>query len=225
MESVVPAMRDAAPAAAGRPRAATWEDLIRRFAEFTAMPCLRASGPDRRRPDKERLIARLRKQYASIADHLPDSPSDLTPAHWENVLRSRGLSSRGGSRRPSRRAFWDGLWRAIILDRDDYRCYFCGRSALEGVEVPGEGRLALRMELDHLTPRSAGGEDYTLSNIRAVCRTCNTARGRMKDEHFRAELRSIAEALGHTGPRQRASQPDPRHYQPNDVLAPHTERL
>jgi 5-methylcytosine-specific restriction endonuclease McrA len=51
------------------------------------------------------------------------------------------------------------------------------------------------MELDHVTPRAAGGKDYCLQNIRAVCRTCNTARSRMTDAHFQLELKSIVTAL------------------------------
>lgn len=173
----------------------TWAALITRFAEFKSMPCLRASGPDHSRPKKELIVKQITRQFESLRQHLPARPTEVQTAHLAAVLRARGLAGRGEGRRPSQTAFWNGLWRAIILDRDDYRCCFCQRSAVAGVDVPGEGRLALRMELDHATPRAAGGVDYCLQNIRAICRTCNTARSRMSDEHFRAELTSLARAV------------------------------
>jgi 5-methylcytosine-specific restriction endonuclease McrA len=71
----------------------------------------------------------------------------------------------------------------------------CKRSGEEGVVVEREGRLALRLELDHVVPRSAGGNDYVLTNIRTLCRTCNLTRGRMKEAYLLAELRSLAAAL------------------------------
>lgn len=93
-------------------RASTWETLIERFAEFKSRPCLRASGPDRRRPRKKAVVHELTRQLTRVRAHLPNTPSD-----------------------------------------------------------------------------------YSLTNIRAICRTCNTARSRMRDDHFRAELQSIARAI------------------------------
>ena len=177
------------------PRSATWNDLVERFAEFKAMDCLRASGPDRRRPAKARVLKQLHRQLDRERAHLPTLPCDFKPENLEALLTARGLSDRGEGRRPHHASFWNGLWRAIVLDRDDYKCCFCRRSATEGVDVPGEGRLAIRLELDHVRPRSVGGADYSLSNIRAICRTCNTARSRMSDAHFEAELVSIARAV------------------------------
>lgn len=176
-------------------RAATWDALFERFAAFQSMPCLRASGPDRNRPKPEVILRQLNRQLERERAHLPVSPSDLTQDHFEQLLRRRGLTTRGRGKRPSHIRLWQGLWRAVILDRDDYCCYFCGRSGEEGVIVDGEGRLALRLELDHAEPRSAGGHDYLLANIRTMCRSCNTARGRMGEAHFRAELLSLAAAV------------------------------
>ena len=85
---------------------------------------------------------------------------------------------------------WDGLWRAIIFDRDDYTCHFCGHSGERGLIVNGEP-LALRLELDHVQTLASGGHDFALSNIRTLCRTCNVARGQMIDEYFRLELQSL----------------------------------
>jgi 5-methylcytosine-specific restriction endonuclease McrA len=147
------------------------------------------------RPDKDIVLKRLRRQFEKAKAHLPEQPCDLQLKHIEQVLRVRGLNSRGARKRPDQRSFWNGLWRAIIFDCDDYRCYFCGRSAEEGVHLEGTP-LVLRLELDHVDPRSRGGHDYVVSNVRTTCRTCNVARGRLSEHHFRAELLSLARAVG-----------------------------
>ncbi len=55
--------------------------------------------------------------------------------------------------------------RAAILERDGYRCVWCGREAVDGV----------KLEIDHITPVSEGGlteED----NLRTLCFECNRGR-------------------------------------------------
>ena len=176
------------------PRSATWEALFQRFARFRAMPCLMSAGPDTKRPDRAALLKRLLRHYALVSNLLPGKPSDLSQTHINEVLKHRGITTRGSSSRPDAQVFWSGLWRALILDRDDYRCGFCLRSAEEGVKVDGT-RFALRLELDHFRPRSGGGEDYELANIRTMCRLCNVVRGRLRDDYFEADMRSLADAL------------------------------
>ena len=107
------------------------------------------------------------------------------------MLKSMKTAGRG----PSHKALWNGLWRAIIFDRDNYTCYFCHRSGEEGVKLPRFGRLALRLQLDHIKPRSHGGHDYRLSNMRTTCRFCNHGRFKLSEDHFRAELLSLAKSV------------------------------
>jgi 5-methylcytosine-specific restriction endonuclease McrA len=104
------------------------------------------------------------------------------------MLKSMKTAGRG----PSHRALWNGLWRAIIFDRDNYTCYYCYRSGEEGITIEKCGHLALRFQLDHINPRANGGPDYRLSNIRTACRICNQGRFRLSEEHFRVELLSLA---------------------------------
>ncbi len=172
----------------------TWEALFERFAEFQAMPCLMSPGPDTKRPDRAALLKRLLRHYALVRDLLPGNPADVTQTHINDLLRQRGISTRGSSSRPDAQAFWSGFWRALILDRDDYRCGYCRRSAEKGVQV-AETLFALRLELDHFVPRSRDGEDYDLTNIRTMCRLCNVVRGRLKDEYFEADMLSLCAAL------------------------------
>jgi len=136
---------------------------------------------------------RVRSQLREAQDKnlVPPTPSDLKQRHVSAMLMSLKSAGRG----PAHRALWNGLWRAIILERDNYTCYFCRRSGEEGVTIPGFGRLALRLQLDHIKPRAHGGQDYRLSNVRTACRICNQGRDRLSEAHFRAELLSLAKSV------------------------------
>lgn len=52
--------------------------------------------------------------------------------------------------------------RALVYERDEYRCVECG--ATEG------------LTLDHIYPWSLGGTD-TVDNLRVLCRPCNSSKG------------------------------------------------
>lgn len=55
-----------------------------------------------------------------------------------------------------------------VLKRDAYRCRLCGVSARDGEHV--------RLEIDHITPRSKGGTD-DISNLWVLCFACNRGKG------------------------------------------------
>jgi len=58
------------------------------------------------------------------------------------------------------------LGRFLILKRDDFRCAYCGKQALED----GAG-----LHLDHVVPRIAGGRDIA-SNLITSCAECNLSK-------------------------------------------------
>jgi 5-methylcytosine-specific restriction endonuclease McrA len=177
-------------------RSPSWEALFERFGTFQSMPCLMGTGPDMKRPNKAKLVKRLSRQFNRVRTQLPQRPSDLTQNHIDALLQFRGISTRSASKRPLAQTLWSGFWRAVILDRDGYRCRYCGRSGEEGVTLGAPAvRFALRLELDHVAPRSSGGQDYLLANIRTLCRLCNLARGRLRDEYFEADILSLAAVL------------------------------
>lgn len=71
--------------------------------------------------------------------------------------------------KPERKAFERLLaLRFRILKRDNYRCRLCGISARDGEQV--------RLEVDHITPRSKGGTDDP-SNLWTLCFACNRGKG------------------------------------------------
>ncbi|MGI8782797.1 MAG: HNH endonuclease [Acidobacteriota bacterium] len=174
------------------PVAESWDALIERFDKFVSMPCLLGSGPDmkRRLAPISRVKVRAQLDEALGKRLLPRQPKQLTQRHVEK-LKSMKTAGRG----PAHRALWNGLWRAIIYNCDSYTCFFCHRSAEKGVEIPKCGQLALRLQLDHIEPRSIGGGDFDLLNIRTTCRLCNHGRFRLSEEEFRAELLSLARSV------------------------------
>lgn len=58
--------------------------------------------------------------------------------------------------------------RLIVLRRDSYLCGYCGEPA---------------NEVDHITPRVAGGTD-DLDNLVACCRNCNARKNRRSEAVF-----------------------------------------
>lgn len=71
--------------------------------------------------------------------------------------------------------------RNAYLRRDGFRCALCGEE-IEAVRVGKEHVQKLVPSLDHIVPRSKGGDDYP-TNIRSVHFGCNASRGnRSEDE-------------------------------------------
>ena len=53
-----------------------------------------------------------------------------------------------------------------ILQRDNFKCQYCGRSAKDGAIL----------EIDHIVPKSKGGTDDP-ENLITACRECNRGKG------------------------------------------------
>jgi hypothetical protein len=176
-----------------RPSAKSWEDLVDRFNKFASMPCLKGAGPDTTMTKAPVVRRKVQAQLEEAKEKalLPRRPHQLRQRQVDRLVKSMKSAGRG----PSHKALWNGLWRAIIFDRDNYTCYFCHRSGEEGITVQKFGSLALRLQLDHIKPKSHGGHDFKLSNIRTTCRLCNHGRFRLSEEHFRAELLSLAQSV------------------------------
>ena len=54
--------------------------------------------------------------------------------------------------------------RVLVLQRDGYRCRFCGTTSAE-----------TRLHVDHVMPKARGGTD-TLDNLATLCEDCNTGK-------------------------------------------------
>jgi ATP adenylyltransferase len=81
-------------------------------------------------------------------------------AIWEHRRRSAGYIS--------------GTLRYEVLKNAKFRCELCGVSADERA-----------LEVDHITPRNKGGRDE-ITNLQALCYTCNAMKRDRDDTDFRA---------------------------------------
>ena len=63
----------------------------------------------------------------------------------------------------------DQVIRLAIYMRDDFKCVYC-RRALTHTSCPFD------LTLDHLVPRSSGG-DHSVKNLATACRSCNSRKG------------------------------------------------
>ena len=79
---------------------------------------------------------------------------------WEHRRRSTGYVS--------------GTLRYEVLKSAKFRCELCG--------VPADERA---LEVDHITPRNKGGKDE-ISNLQALCYSCNAMKRDRDDTDFRA---------------------------------------
>ena len=81
------------------------------------------------------------------------------------VLVSAGLLF-GRQRRPAgrqrRRRVWSDEERRFILDRDGWRCVYCGSTD--------------ELEIDHIVPFSRGGA-CSIDNAQVLCGPCNRSKG------------------------------------------------
>ena len=173
----------------------SWQELAKRYSEFAALPAWWAAGDIRpaaedRPTTQAALDATIRTLQNRFPDCWPRSPLQLDQQHVRLLFPKP--NARTDIRNPRRNTRLGQLWTALLLDRSDFACCWCGQSAFETFER--EGR-SLRLELDHQTPRARGGATLSLGNIRAACRSCNTLRGRLTPDRVRAELLSIARAV------------------------------
>lgn len=76
------------------------------------------------------------------------------PPEKDNVKFTKGISAR---------------LRAAVLDRNGFTCQMCGLAP--GEIDPNTGRK-VRLHIGHIIDKSLGGKDE-LSNLRALCSTCN----------------------------------------------------
>lgn len=64
-----------------------------------------------------------------------------------------------------------------VWQRDNYKCYYCGRRVrdyfpeITGNRIPGDAAT-----VDHIIPRSKGGDDIDTNTV-ISCRRCNTILG------------------------------------------------
>jgi 5-methylcytosine-specific restriction endonuclease McrA len=67
------------------------------------------------------------------------------------------------------------LTRRNLFHRDGHRCQYCGGGGL-GNHGGGGASAAVRLSIDHVIPRSRGG-DHSWENVTTACLRCNVHKG------------------------------------------------
>ena len=173
-----------------------WGRVIRRYTTHLGQPCWRGrTVVERGAPAPGRASdASVRRVKGALEELVTKLPGNRTPARVsaiQVVLQRAGHDGRRFDKCP--KAIWH-LWRALVFDRDNYTCRYCGRDSEQLLET--EGRV-LRLELDHVSPRAASSEcdDFDALNIATACRSCNVMKGQMDERLFRLELDSLARSV------------------------------
>ena len=71
-----------------------------------------------------------------------------------------------------------GRLRASIIERDNYRCQYCGHKGTKNWDPDGR-----RWHIDHMLPRSRGGTSKP-DNLALSCAKCNIAKHMMTADEF-----------------------------------------
>ena len=116
-----------------------------------------------------------------------DSLSELEVQKLKHLCQKRlidFIESRGDSvwsHRKKSSGYISGTDRYEVLKRAKFHCELCGISAQEKA-----------LEVDHIIPRSCGGSD-DLSNLQALCYSCNS----MKKDRDDTDFRVVRESYEH----------------------------
>ena len=107
-----------------------------------------------------------------MTHHYPRTPAD------HNGRRAARLTQ----------PFTDEQWRMLLL-RQGYRCYLCGR-------------FDLGLEVEHLIPMATWGGSGAITNILGACRSCNARKGARPIWELRSarEIRALHRRYHTTAP-------------------------
>ena len=182
----------------GKP-AASWQEVIARYTSYLQIKTWRwrthrfdgtkiqdCIGPEASARLRNKLLAKV--ESITIRGTFP---YPVLQPMIDALLKTASQSSRRLDESP--KWLWH-LWRALILNRDGYRCRYCKRTAWDTYAELGR---TLRFELDHRTAKArlAQRNDFDLNNIVAACRSCNVIKGQMEEKAFFLELGSLAKAV------------------------------
>ena len=152
------------------------------FAEAIRPEWMTADEWDRRRPDFEHEAATYRAVAAAV-DHLLDAAAPiwhmgngeggavLALVYEQAVARQLHEPLAAPKRQQRKQRSVDE--RLAILERDGYRCVYCGART--------------QLCVDHIVAVAAGGTDDD-ENLQTLCRPCNTKKGTKPDEIARREI-------------------------------------
>lgn len=109
---------------------------------------------------------------ANLTDDQRERLSAACVARLEQYQEARG--NKPWAHRKKSSGYVPGTLRYEVLKRARFRCELCGISAEEKA-----------LEVDHILPRNKGGSD-DISNLQALCYSCNATKRDRDDTDFRA---------------------------------------
>jgi len=118
------------------------------------------------------------KGFENLSPSEINALRDLCRQKVEEFIERRG--ARIWKHRTKSAGYVPGTLRYEVLKRARFRCALCGISADEKA-----------LEVDHIVPRNKGGKDE-LSNLQALCYSCNAMKRDRDDTDFRAVAESYA---------------------------------
>jgi len=126
--------------------------------------------PEQRRAAKRLYYARHREQHKAVMAAYHRAHPEVLRAK-SNAYRARARSAEG--------QFTSAEWRALVES-------YGGKCAYRGEAGP--------LQVDHRTPLTRGGKN-SIDNILPACRKCNTEKGQLTEEEFRARLAAESAAI------------------------------
>ena len=128
------------------------------------------------------IVERTKKQYTlngfnGLSVNQIHALIDLCESKLQVYLEKRGSEVWQHRRKSS--GYISGTIRYEILKRAMEHCELCGIHKNEKA-----------LQVDHILPRNKGGSD-DLSNLQALCRSCNSMKGDRDDTDFRAIRESL----------------------------------
>jgi len=128
------------------------------------------------------IVRKEKKEYSLVGF------DELSEAEVEDLVercqrkRDEYIESRGNriwSHRTKSGGYISGTLRYEVLKRAKFHCELCG--------IPADQKA---LEVDHIIPRNQGGSD-DLSNLQALCYSCNAMKRGRDDTDFRAVRESF----------------------------------
>jgi len=178
---------------------ATWADLARAYRHYRELPVW--TGP-RELPNNQGLLSRelirdIKARGAKAAGEVEATVTRLVqdgalPAE-PGALEQRHVDGLAGRRRIGRDTL-AALWDAIVFDRDDYTCRYCGRTPAGVFQAEGR-RRGLVLAVDHFSARSGVAERRRLDNSLTACVSCRAVKADLPRDPFLDELHSLAAAV------------------------------
>jgi hypothetical protein len=177
---------------------ASWAELVAGYRRYREIP---AWSGGREVPTNQGLLSRelIRDMKARGARAAGDIEAAITSMVKEGVIPDgpRALEQRhidALARRRVKNETLAALWEAIVFDRDDYTCRYCGRTPAGVFQAEGR-RRGLLLVVDHFSARSSVAERRRLDNSLTACVSCRAIKADLPRDPFLDELDSLAAAL------------------------------